>query len=183
MRLFIGLALDADTRAALWDTSGTLQATLSGNYVRPPLYHVTLAYLGERDESRLPTLHALLSETAADFAPLPLVCDAVGWFGHGTNAILYAGLAPSAELAALNNALRARLDAVHEPFDRKPLVPHITLARKVSLPDDFSPTVPKPHHFQAEALTLFHSTRADGALCYLPVWQAPLARNLKEVHP
>lgn len=183
MRLFVGLEIDTRTRDALSNVSGALQASISARYIPPVLFHITLAYLGERGEDRLPALQTLLSEVAGTSAAFPLMLSCFGWFGEANNAILYAGLEPSNALLALNATLREYLTRVGEAFDPKPLLPHITLARKAVFVDGITHTILSPAMFQCNALTLFHSTRLDNNLQYLPIFKAPFPREYKEVIP
>ena len=177
MRLFIGLALDGTAKAALAAVATAMMPTLPARYVPPALYHVTLAYLGERDTAMLPAITALVDRCAATLAPFTLATQRVCYFGKPECAILYASLAPSPPLEAAGASLRALLMRAGEAFDGKPLVPHITLARKaafadamLALPDGLPPCAAT---FTAGALTLYHSTRIDGALVYLPIHTAP----------
>jgi len=175
MRLFIGLDLDASVREVLANFSGSLQTKIPASYVPSALFHITLAYLGERDKDRLALLQELLKKVADDTAVFPLMLSSLGWFGETSNAILYAGLKPSAALVSLNVALRENLAHTGETFDSKPLVPHITLARKAVLKDEDSTVLLPPVMFHSKALSLFHSVHLDGELQYLPIYVAPFS--------
>lgn len=177
MRLFVGLALDAPAKAALAKVADALMPVMPARFVPPTLYHVTLAYFGERAETALPAIAALIEYCAHTCTMFALGTESIGYFGKPESAILYASLAPSVPLETLGATLRVQLRQAGEPFDGSPLVPHITLARKAALavaipalPDGLPPCkVP----FMANALTLFHSTRVDGTLVYLPLHIAP----------
>lgn len=182
MRLFIGIPVDVAVQQALQTLCARLQVTVPARYVSPSLYHITLAYLGERDAAVLPTLMALLDGCAREVSPFSLRVDGMGYFGRPPRAILHATLQPSETLALINDRLRDALRLADEPFDSKPLVPHITLARdaalgsgstengKLALPPQDAALYPI---FTAQSLTLFHSTRMNGALAYLPLYIAP----------
>ena len=177
MRLFIGLQVNETVRQALANVTATLAPRVEAKYVPALLYHLTLVYLGERPESALPDLCSLLAETAATGAPFQLAIHGLGFFQNAENAILYADVEPCGELLALDMALRQRLTLAAEGFDPKPLKPHITLARKVRLVDGL-PSVTIPDLcFPVEAVTLFHSTRIDGELRYIPIFVSPLSRE------
>lgn len=177
MRLFVGLGMNETARDALATVSSTLQASIPARYVPPELYHITLAYLGERGEDRIPAMQALLGKVAATSSTFYLTLSRLSWFGEASDAILYAELVPSNTLSALSMALRESLTQAGEKFDPKPLVPHITLARKAVLPDGTTLAMPPSATFQCGALTLFHSTRLDGVLRYLPIFEAPFLRE------
>ncbi len=185
MRLFIGIPVDLPVQHALQAFCEQLQKVVPARYVLPVLYHITLAYLGEREADRLPSLRSLMNGFVAGVLPFSLCVNGIGYFGKPTKAILHATLQPSESLLAVNDALRSVLRLAGERFDDQPLVPHITLARDavlggstedsqslLSLQDAF------PHPaFTAQSLTLFHSTRIEGALAYLPVHNAPFQHD------
>ena len=180
MRLFIGIALSSAERAALNSLAVQAAAAVPGRYVPPALYHMTLAYLGMREQASLAPLCAALAKMCAQCWTFPYTVDRLALFGHGANGILYAGVAACPALDALAARVRQHLDAMDESYDPKPFVPHITLAKKVTPPKNPFPAV-TPVACAADALTLYHSTRVGGALAYLPLSVAPF--SLPEVCP
>lgn len=178
MRLFVGLASDAAVRGALARLSDSLQACIPARYVPPELYHLTLAFLGQRGEESLPGLQAALLDTAASAEAFSLTLEGIGYFGRDTDAILYAAAGDCPALSKLADTLRSRLTAAGETFDEKPMVPHVTLARKARLATDL-PTFPRfSIPYPVGALTLFHSARMEGQLRYLPVLNAALVQKV-----
>ena len=146
--------------------------------VPPECYHITLAYLGERDADRLPALSSLLAECAALSAPFTLTADGAAFFKKPENATVYASLLPSDTLSRLCERLRVSLQAAGEAFDCSPFIPHITLARHASL-NGLSHSLAGaklavPARFLVDSLTLFHSARTDGVLRYHPLRAATL---------
>ena len=177
MRLFVGLQPGVAVRDAFAEVAAALGAAVQAKFVPPELFHITLVYLGERSVYALPGLTSLLGETAARAAPFTLPPLGLGFFGTTADAILYAAFQCTDPLASLNESLRFRLEQAGEPYDARPLVPHLTLARKAVLPSGL-PSTPLPGiPYPAEALTLYHSTREQGKLRYLPVWEAAFARE------
>jgi RNA 2',3'-cyclic 3'-phosphodiesterase len=183
VRLFIGIGLSAQARAALARAVEPVRSAVDACWVPTELYHVTLAFLGERDGSALPALETLLRGTAADFPAFPLSVSGFGRFGREGDAILFASLENQPALPALSGALRARLAASGQAFDPKPFAPHVTLARKTRLPREGTLPAFPPIPFQADSLTLFHSVRVAGELRYLPIFQASLQAVSKEIDP
>jgi len=170
MRLFIGLGLPKDAKESLWNISAGLCP--GGRWTDRGNYHLTLAFLGAREEAQVPKLRQLMAQAAAGCAPFSLTVHGLRFFGKRGNALLYAALAPSEPLSALSDALRRLLRAAAEDFDDKPLLPHITLARKANLTGaDLDRPIP-PVSFTADRVTLFHSTRVGGELRYLPIGEA-----------
>lgn len=97
-----------------------------------PLWHVTVAFLGDVADERAPAAAAALQEGVARWggAPLELNLAGGGRFGRGRFTVLWAGLAGEvAELHALGGEVRRALRRARLPCDRKPLRPHLTFAR------------------------------------------------------
>ena len=182
MRLFIGLMPDDYVREELARYSASLQSRYTARYVTPDLYHLTLAFLGEREEISLPKIRLLLSRVAAQTMPFTLSLAGMGTFGHAGTAIAYAAVTLPDELQALDECLRSALSEEGEPFDDKPLLPHITLARKAALIADDLPAGPLPLSFQVNSLVLYHSTRVSGILRYLPIFTIPMGLPFQEEH-
>ena len=180
MRLFIGFPVCGAAQAALAAVSQRLQATVPGRYPTPELYHLTLAYLGERAPEVLPPLEALLAGVAAGHSPFALSVTGLGAFPQGQRCLLYAAVEPTAPLLALSRDLREALTAAGETFDAQPFTPHITLARHAQeLPEVSYP----PLTVEAPRLTLFHSVRIEEVLRYLPIYSVPLGSRRVSASP
>ncbi|MDD3214285.1 MAG: RNA 2',3'-cyclic phosphodiesterase [Eubacteriales bacterium] len=171
MRLFIRIGIPPRVQTALYETVERLAAVTPGRFVPPERYHITLAFLGRRDEVALPPLRAILRETASIRPGFPITVDGFGRFDE--KAIIYAAISPNEALVSLGDALRNRLSDAGEPYDLQPFTPHVTLARKASLP--LCAPLLSPVSFMAESLTLYHSTRIDGILHYVPIFEVPFA--------
>lgn len=131
MRIFFGLSLPGDTRSAVESLAPCAQALLPGRYVLPGNHHLTLAFLGDVPEARLPEAADVLARCAAAFpAPRVAVLDA-DYFGPASNAILVLRAESQPCLAPLHDALLSSLEKAALPFSPGPFAPHITLARHV----------------------------------------------------
>ena len=174
MRLFIGIGLPCDARDMLHRAVSGL--ALQGRMTAPDNYHLTLAFLGEHDE-RLQTLQGVLAEAARTAAPFQLAVSGLDFFGRRDNALLYAKLKFSKLLQALSDTVRTLLSEAGEPLDDKPFAAHVTLMRQADLTavDLYKPL--PPITFQADQLTLYHSTRVQGVLRYRPVFEAKLTKE------
>jgi RNA 2',3'-cyclic 3'-phosphodiesterase len=174
MRLFIGVGISAEARAALAKAAEQARLCTDARWVPVEQYHVTLAFLGECGGDALPALESLLWETAAGVSPFLLTLYGFGSFGREDDAILYAALQNQPALLSLSDAVRLRLAGAGQAFDPKPFAPHVTLARKARLtPGEALPAF-SPVTFPVDALTLYHSSRAEGVLRYIPVIRTPL---------
>ena len=129
MRLFIAIPLPPDVARR---ASALLPPALPGlRRVQPENLHVTLAFLGETPESRLPDVAAAAEDAARAVRRFTLVFDRTGRFPQrGWPRVLWLGFADGLPCvqrlgAGVYRALRENaLD-----FEGGPLSPHMTLAR------------------------------------------------------
>jgi len=115
------------------------KAAAAGRDVRldsPERWHVTLAFLGDIDESQVAAAEAALSAVASAWprehaGPAPLQLADGGRFGSGASTILWAGLhGDLGRLTDLAGQVNHELTQVGLPSgDGKPFRPHLTLAR------------------------------------------------------
>ncbi|OOC55685.1 MULTISPECIES: RNA 2',3'-cyclic phosphodiesterase [Nocardiopsis] len=99
---------------------------------RPRDWHLTLVFLGEVGEDRLPALTDALGDEARAHQPLSLSVRGWGTFppGGGRSSVLWAGLGGDTEaLGALADGLRAAAAGAGLPVEHRPYVPHVTVAR------------------------------------------------------
>lgn len=166
-RLFIGLELSDEARRALSGVRCALEESgVAGKFHRPELYHLTLCLLGNTLTDSIPHLQRILDSVSA--APFTLTLSSLGSFKNGS--ILWAGVRESAELRSYQSRLAAALTGAGFPLEEGEYHPHITLARQVKTP---FPDLPVPEiPFRAAHATLFHSTRVDGVLTYLPIYRS-----------
>lgn len=100
-----------------------------------PLWHVTVAFLGEVADDRAAGAGAALQAAVAGWQatgkPAPrLRLAGGGRFGPRRSAVLWVGLAGDlAGLSSIGRAVRRELRRARFPVDRKPFRPHLTLAR------------------------------------------------------
>ncbi len=162
MRLFIALQPSPEFRNALSVLQERLrEAGVTGRFLAPSNLHLTLAFIGMRPdaESVLPLLPPVEK-------PFPVVLSHAGIFPKAD--VLWAGTQPCAELDALAAWVRDRLTEAGVPFDGRPFVPHITLARKPSLPEGFSiASFPVPEAaFNVREVCLYKSERGEDGMVY-----------------
>ena len=133
LRLFVALELPQEWSAALAET----QATLRGRglerlrWVRPEGIHLTIKFLGEVDEARLPDVTGGVRRAAARSSPFSLHVGGLGTFGPPARPrVLWVGV--GGDLPALERlwqAVERELTAVGFPAERQRFSPHLTLAR------------------------------------------------------
>ncbi|HLV58836.1 MAG TPA: RNA 2',3'-cyclic phosphodiesterase [Natronosporangium sp.] len=141
MRLFVAVY---PTQEALADLAAAVSrlrlgaAAASGVNVRltaRPLWHVTLAFLGEVAEERVSVVGQAVREgvqswVAAGGRPPALRLAGAGRFGRRRFTVVWVGLRGDVDqLRSLGDAVRAHLRRRRVAYDPKPLRPHLTFAR------------------------------------------------------
>lgn len=160
MRLFYAIPLPgriAEFQAELKGRMNTL--AMGAKWPRPQGLHLTLAFLGEQPEARLPELLAI-GRAAASSPAFELRSTELGGFPRTAAArILWLGVEPEPAMDALCAKLRAALLGAGIPFDAKPFRPHITLARLKS-PGDTAPLGPamEPLRMKIDSFVRYQST-------------------------
>jgi len=169
MRLFFGLSLPPEIRAAASACAGEAQRIIPGRYALAENYHITLAFIGEVPEERLPDALTVLTDSIAAFPAPRITLLAPGHFGRAQNGILILRAASEPPLEPLHDALVNNLTAAGLPADPGPFSPHITLARHADVTGGM-PAAPAALSFTAESAHVFLSARDEqGVLRYTPI--------------
>ena len=169
MRIFIGLQPSPAFRDALSALQGMLrEAGVAGRWLDPSNLHMTLAFIGQWEDPE-----AVLSLLPAVEKPFPVVLSHIGVFQKAD--VLWAGTASSEALDELAERVRSRLLEAGIPFDPRPFVPHITLARKPILPDQFLlPAVPvPPAELMVRDICMYQSERGENGMVYSVIGRSP----------
>lgn len=124
-RLFVAV----EPPRAVKDHLQNLQAPLPGaRWTKWDNLHITLRFLGETPEPGLALIRRAL--LAVDTPPFTLTVNGLGFFTRKRQTVLWAGLEPSSQLAALSERIHFVLErdaGIASPAGT--LTPHITLAR------------------------------------------------------
>jgi len=169
-RLFFALWPDAATRACL---SALLEALPKegGRDVRTENLHLTLAFLGECEESLLPCLDEV--GDALEGRPFEMQFDEIGHFNRAR--VLWLGVSqPPEPLLALQAGLASQLASrCGLPRDERPFAPHLTLRRDarhaVPWPRDIAPIV-----WKVDGVVLVESVSGPHGVHYEPIRTWPL---------
>jgi 2'-5' RNA ligase len=185
-RLFVALELDAATRAQASERAASLRRDLPPaarlRWMRPESLHVTLAFLGSVDASRIEAIGEVLRDVASAHAPLEARVGGVGVFDRPERArVLWLGFGEGdARLFALVRALEDGLRAAGFALEARAWRGHVTLARAVDragvdvrgvLERDPAPSLRCP----VDALVLMESRSSPQGAAYHPLLRAPLA--------
>jgi 2'-5' RNA ligase len=141
MRLFVAIAVGDQVRAAAARVRARIEAALQQLRTEPPrivwvaptALHLTMRFLGEQPEARLPALAAAIE------APLAIAPFTVTWRGLGVfpsprqPRVIWLGLGDGArELGQVEREVSRRVGGLlpgEEATDVTPFHPHLTLGR------------------------------------------------------
>lgn len=171
MRLFVALDLPGDVRAALaaWADAAAPAAV---RRVPAQSLHLTLAFLGTREEAEARAVGGLLAQAAR---PLPAQHAAGAlWLPPRRPGVLTVALRPDDALAALQAGLVTALQVAigFEP-ERRAFRPHVTVGRvrrgtRIDARRPLDPPAPALS-FRAPGLTLYRSHTGAGGARYEPL--------------
>jgi 2'-5' RNA ligase len=132
VRLFVALEVPEAVRREVARRVASVRDRLpQARWVDPEMIHLTMVFLGEVPEARVPDLTEALRQAFAPYPPLPMRLSGAGTFPPGRPArVAWLGLDAPDDLVSLQtDVVRAAVAAVeHEPEDR-PYTAHVTLAR------------------------------------------------------
>lgn len=194
-RTFIAIKAPDDLARKLAHLQERIGPEVPGaRWVEPGKFHVTLAFLGDVDDSDIRTLADAVGAEVARFDPLPLELAGLGAFPDPIKPrTLWVGLR-GAGVAALEPLHRAVVKAArasgYPPTDGR-FHPHVTLARlktgKGSHPD-LSPLVKhfsgwSAGRFVADRVVTFASNLASDGPSYIPLATALLEGSSEPPSP
>mgnify|MGYP000066592260 CR=1 FL=1 len=123
MRSFVAIGMPDDVAETLWRVTRGLKA---GRRVEPDAMHLTLAFLGDVAVQDLEDLNDGLEAMRVGSFEVRLL--GLGTFGPGPRT-LWAGVAASPELSAVQKKVLSVARAAGVIVERRRFVPHVTLAR------------------------------------------------------
>ena len=131
-RLFVAVELPDDVKQGLAGLQRVLRPYFEdATWVRPEGLHLTLKFLGETPEDRIPAIRGACERAVRSFPAFSLELRGVGVFPDWRRPrVLWVG-AHSADdpLVALQSAVERALEPLGYPPETRPFVPHLTLAR------------------------------------------------------
>ncbi|MDY6825803.1 MAG: RNA 2',3'-cyclic phosphodiesterase [Bacillota bacterium] len=187
MRLFIAIALSEKQKKEVSILQNRLKTYLSGvRWVRHETLHLTLRFLGETDETRLPELINAMDETTAGETQFAFSLKGSGIFpGTAKARVLWVGLDKGAFLiTALAEKLDQKLTGLGFPPEKRPFRPHLTIGRlRYPLPEDLMQKfIEKENSFQGSSMmvgeiTLFESILSRQGAVYHPLHHSALQKS------
>lgn len=192
MRLFLGVELDGDVKAAAAEAAGRLRTSLrrvapslEARWVEPANLHITLVFLGDVADHRAATVHATLTRAPLSVRRFDLALAGGGAFPPaGPPRVLWIGVREGREgMGALYEELTGRLAPLGFEPERRPYSAHLTIARVrdaghaaardvrqalADLPADCG-------RCEIGAVTLFRSRLSPRGAAYEPLLRVPLS--------
>jgi 2'-5' RNA ligase len=124
MRLFIGLPIPAELASAITRHAQKLSLP-KPRWTAPENIHLTLVFLGEVVERKLPSIKHELDELHV--APIPIRLTSLNTFQRAS--VLTAEIEPTPPLLHLHMQIAASMARCGFPPEDRPYHPHLTLAR------------------------------------------------------
>jgi 2'-5' RNA ligase len=130
-RLFVAIDPAPGVRAHIEDALARVRPIApSARWVGAASLHVTLAFLGDTPDERIPELEAAIAAAVGPHDPFDLCFRGAGVFGGRCPHVLWAGVAGDATaVASLQRDVAAAVTSLGWVLEDRPYSPHVTLAR------------------------------------------------------
>lgn len=177
VRLFIAINFDEATKNAIYNTMKRLQSyTEQGSYTYKENLHLTLVFIGELPVSKIDTIKACMDQIKSE--PFTITIGGIGRFKRRGGDIYWIGVKKNPSLLSLYKQLCERLISSGFDIEDREYKPHLTIARRVIVSDDFceaqfSKSVPNMD-ILVQNIYLMKSERIKGKLTYTPIYQKKL---------
>jgi len=130
-RLFIAVKINPDKN--LLEVYNSLKRECYASkikWVDSELFHITLKFLGETPEEKIPVIKKVMEKAVNDFNVFDFDIKGVGIFGSSYRPrVIWLGLEGSEELKRLGNKVIGLLEENGFENDRQNFVPHLTVGR------------------------------------------------------
>jgi 2'-5' RNA ligase len=189
VRLFVAVELSRATRDAVVAEQKRIASAIGRSaapleWVRADHVHLTLVFLGQVDEARVPALVDAVGQDI-DLAPFDVVFSGLGLFpSRGAPRVVWAGIdAGVHELQLLHHAIATRVAAQGVALEERAFHPHLTLARwPGARPSDRvrAMAAARPGAIARErvaAATLFESRLSPDGATHIALTRANLTRR------
>ncbi|MEW6367001.1 MAG: RNA 2',3'-cyclic phosphodiesterase [Acidobacteriota bacterium] len=168
MRAFIALPLPAEVKAHLAIISDKLDRTAAGSmrWVKSEQIHLTLKFLGEIDDGKVPAISAELKRIAPEFAPWRARLTGVGGFPGGSSPrVIWVGLEDGGTSEVLSSRVEEAMESLGFERESRAFTPHLTLGRRKPGRksggigrESFGRIIVEPIEFVFSRIVLFQST-------------------------
>jgi 2'-5' RNA ligase len=180
VRLFVALELDRGLRRAL--AQGGERVAILGPNVRrvdESRLHLTLRFLGETADERIPDVVEAVEEAVEGVAPFAIVIRGLGAFPKPhVVRVLWAGIEPSAPLATLARRVDEAIRDRGFPREPRGFTPHITLVRAQGRPGraagELDPEQPRFGEQEVDRVAVMESRPSPRGPTYVPLARVEL---------
>ncbi len=190
MRLFVGVELSEDVRAAaaavaerMRQRLKTARVDVTARWVAPENLHITLWFIGEVNDERAQAIDRALAPQFA-VAPFELALGGCGAFPPaGPPRVFWIGLRRGAEpIGELSREVAARLSPPGDEPERRAYSAHVTIARVKDVPRGSAAAIrglvadipASAGSCRVEFVTLFRSHLSPKGSTYEPLARVPL---------
>lgn len=132
IRTFVAIELPPDIRDALQRIINRLKSSAGEvRWVKADLIHLTLKFLGDVEEGRIPDIAGCIERCVSGFSSFPLAVRGLGAFpGESSPQVIWIAAADeTGSLAGLQRSIEAGLAHVGFAKEKRPFSPHLTLGR------------------------------------------------------
>ena len=183
MRLFLAIDPGEECRRHVAGIVDAIRATTSGiRWLREGNFHLTLAFLGEVDESRVPEISTAARDAAARHSPFSVAITGAGVFPDWRKLrVVWFGLKDTGALVELGRDIGAMSAALG--FPQRPFRAHLTIGRttgplsaeqKVSLSKALALHREASYPFGVSRVLLMRSTLSPAGSVYSELGSFPL---------
>ena len=176
MRLFVAVNLNSAVKKQLLEIQARLRSQCTrGNFTRPENLHLTLAFLGETPEEKVPSLLKIIDKTINDAQtlaialPFEISFTHTGCFSHSHKELWWVGADENClgirGLKAIHGDLINRFLDAGISVDKRSFNPHITLGREVKHSQKITLNCDEIK-VKVDRLSLMKSEHIDGVLTY-----------------
>jgi 2'-5' RNA ligase len=135
LRTFIAINLDQEIKRSLSQFVSELKARSPERrgikWVRPEGMHLTLKFLGEINEEKVPWIERVLKRISEKYEPFPLRVKGTGYFPpkSKTPRVLWVAVEEVESLKRLQSDMEEEMETLGFPKERRTFHPHLTLGR------------------------------------------------------
>lgn len=169
MRLFIAINFTEEDKRILSHAAEVLkQNSRKGNFTRKENFHLTLAFLGEIQPSKVSGIRHVMDKAAKE--PFDFEIGGLGRFKRTGGDVYWLGVEKKPELMELAERLISGLREAGFDIEDRAYKPHMTLGREVLLNCDAKSLDMPKLICNVHRISLMKSERIKGVLTYTEIY-------------
>lgn len=179
MRLFIAIELPENIKENIRRSASIVKKySVKGSFPVKENYHITLAFLGEVNEERIPLIRSIMDLCKVDSFPVSV--EEIGAFSKKDGDVVHRIIESTRRLYNLQDKMARLLTKNGFQLEKRAFTPHITIGRRVKYGKDISledimelPEMEKLYgiDFSAESMHLMLSEHVAGGQKYTSLYQ------------